>query len=266
MRLIAVVVAVLFAAQSEEKVEFKFSPKKGDKLKQSAKMEFQMKLTVDAGGQTQEMELEHRATRTRTTEYADVADGKLTTVVVDSTEDFEEQKQPPAMEWQRTDKAMHGRKVTISQKDGQLVREGAEGLKESDMKDLDLKNPHERVYPKKSVGIGEEWELKGEAVREFLGSEQGELKDATLKMKLKEVKEIDKRRCAVLTGKLEAKGKAPNDFDFKVAMDFDLVVWLERGYLLSAKGKGKVSISGGSDEYSATGDGPITMEMAQKVE
>ena len=100
----------------------------------------------------------------------------------------------------------------------------------------------------------------------FLGSEEGELKDAKIKFKLKEVKEVDKKRCAILTGKLEAKGTAEGDMTFTANLDLDLVIWLDRGYLLSAKGKGKVTIKGDNDQMTISGEGPMTMDLTSKVE
>lgn len=265
MRMLALAVVLLFAAQ-DEKVTLKFNPTKGDKFTKTEKMELQLKISVDAGGQTHELEIEQRATRKRTLEFGDVAEGQVTRLIVDCTEDFGEKKEPPTMEWTRTDNAMHGRKVTISTKDGQLVREGAEGLKESDLKKLDLKNSESSLFPTKPVAVGEEWEIKGEAAREFFGSDEGDIKDATIKLKVSSIKEIDKRRCAMLKGTLEAKGKGPEGADFTAKMDVEAVVWIERGYTLSAKGKGKVTLKNENDQYTMSGDGPITFEMTRKVE
>ncbi|HKS17533.1 MAG TPA: hypothetical protein VJU16_09495, partial [Planctomycetota bacterium] len=215
--------------------------------------------------QTQEVEFEQRGSMKRQYEYAGVEDGKLTRLVVDCTEDYEERKAPPNMEWTRTDSEMHGRKITLFMKDGQLAREGVEGLKEKDLKKLTLEDVDSKTLPEKPVAVGDTWEIKGEALKSFIAASD-EIKDVTLKSKLTAIKEIDKRRCAVINSTLEMKGKAPNDIDFTGKMEVEFIVWIERGYLLSAKGKGKMTVKGGNDQFSMDGEGPISIETTVKVE
>lgn len=264
MRLLALSVLCLLFPQ-DEKITFKYNPRKGDKLTKSQKMELQLKMSIDIGDQTQEMEYEQRGSMKRTSEFAEVEDGKVTRLVIDCAEDFEEKKAPPTMEWSRTDNAMHGRKVTVFMKDGQVIREGAEGLKEKELKGLNLNTQEARFYPEKPVAVGESWEVKGDSVKEFFGNSE-EIKDASLKLKLTAVKEIDKRRCAVINAALEMSGKAPNDIGFNGKMDVEIIVWIERGYMLSAKGKGKMTLKGESEQFPMTGEGPITIETTVKVE
>ena len=264
MKLLALAL-VLFLVPQDEKITLKFNPRKGDKMTRTQKMELQLKLNVEMGEQAQDVEFEQRGTSKKTTEYVEVADGKVTRMVIDCAEDFEEKKQPPNMEWNRTDGAMHGRKVTLFLKDGQTVREGAEGLKEKDLKKLDLTNGEVKFFPDKPVAVGDSWDVKGDAVKEFINA-QDEIKEASLKIKLKEVKEIDKRRCAVMTAVLEMSGKAENEVTFTGKMDIDVVVWIERGYLISAKGKGKVTLKADTDQFKITGEGPMTIETLNKVE
>ena len=264
MKLLALLALCLLLPQ-DEKITLKFNPKKGDKLARQQKMELQLKMNIDMGGETQEMEFEQRNSSKRTREFAEVEDGKVTRLIVDCTEDFEEKKAPPTMEWNRTDNPLHGRKVTVFMKDGQVAREGADGLREKDLKGLSLSDMESKFFPDKPVGVGDTWEIKGDAVREFLGINE-EIKEATLKSKLTAIKEIDKRRCAVISSTLEMSGKAPNDIGFTGKLDVESVVWIERGYMLSAKGKGKVTLKGESEQFSMTGEGPITIETTNKIE
>jgi hypothetical protein len=264
MKLLALAI-LLFLVPQDEKITLKFNPRKGDKLVKTQKLDLQLKFTIAMGDQEQEMEFEQRGNIKRTTEYAEVEDGKVTRLVIDCAEDYEEKKEPPTMEWRRTDKAMHGRKVTLFTKDGQLVREGADGLGEKDLKGLTLNNVEGRFFPDKPVAVGDTWEIKGDAVRDFLGSSE-EIKDASLKSKLTSIKEIDKRRCAVINATLEMSGKAPNEIGFTGKMDVEIVVWIERGYLLSAKGKGKMTLKGENDQFSMSGEGPITIETTNKID
>jgi hypothetical protein len=212
MKLLALALVLLLVPQ-DEKITLKFNPRKGDKLVKTQKLDLQLKFTISVGDQEQEHEFEQRGTIKRTNEYAEVEDGKVTKLVIDCAEDWEEKKEPPTMEWRRTDKPMHGRKVTLSTKDGQLVREGAEGLGEKELKGLTLNNVEGRFFPDKPVAVGETWEIKGEAVREFLGASE-EIKEASL----------------------------------------------------SAKGKGKMSLKGENDQFTMTGEGPITIETTNKID
>lgn len=264
MKLLALSFLLVLAAQ-DEKITLKFNPRKGDKLTKTQKMELQLKLSVDAGGQTQEVEFEQRGTTKRLSEFAEVEGGKVTRLLVDYIEDFDEKKEPPNMEWTRTDNAMHGRKFTLSMKDGKLVREGVEGLKEKELKKLNLDTMDAKLFPDKAIAVGDTWEVKGEALEDFLATSE-EIKDMTLKAKLTAIKEIDKRRCALIDATLEMKGKAENDIGFSGKMDVEIVVWIERGYVLSSKGKGKMTIKGDNDQFSMTGEGPITIESTVKVE
>ena len=263
MRLIALAIA-LFLVPQDEKVTLKFSPKKGDKISKVEKMEMKLKCSVDAGGQTQELEFQQRGTEKSVTEFVDVADGKLVRMVVDHQEDFEDSKQPPTMEWARTDNPLHGKKVTVYMKDGSLVREGAEGIAEDKLKGLTLDDKDRFLFPKTPVAVGESWEIKGEELLKFVEGDN-EIKEGKIRMKLAEVKEIDKRKCAVLKGTFELKGKTDEEMDLGVKLEADIVVWIERGYLLSMKGKGTVTIKGGNDQFTMTGEGPMTVDIERKV-
>lgn len=263
MRLLALAVALLLAPQ-DEKITLKFNPKKGDKLTKSTKMEMQLKLEVDAGGETQELEVEQRGTEKTVTEIVDVVDGKMTRIVIDCLEKYDEEK-APGMEWKRKDDPLHGRKITIFMKNGQLVREGADGIEEKELKKLDLDDGDSRILPKDPVKVGDSWEIKGEDVRKFLDADE-EIKDGKMKLKLIAVKEIDKRRCAVIQGSFDLTGKVEGDMDLGLKFDAEVVVWIDRGYTLSVKGKGKVTLKGENGEMTMSGEGPITIEMSTKVD
>jgi hypothetical protein len=167
-------------------------------------------------------------------------------------------------EWKRKDNPMHGRKVTISMKDGKLVREGAEGLKEKELKNLDLEDKDSRILPKEPVRVGEEWEVKGEDVRKYLGDE--DITDGKMKLKVVSIKEIDKRRCAMIQGTFDLVGKVEGNIDLSLKLEADIVVWVDRGYTLSVKGKGKVTLKGDGGGAPMSGEGPITIDVSTKVE
>jgi hypothetical protein len=263
MRYLALAI-VLYLLPQDEKITLKFVPKQGDQLTQTTKFEVKITCTIDAAGETQEMEVEHRGSEKTVTEYVEVADAKPTPIVIDCLENYEESKQTPSKEWVREDSPWHGRKVTIFLKDGKVTREGVEGMKESEVEEVGLDDENARLFPKHPVRVGDTWEFKGDEVRKSLGLPD-EIKDGKVKLKLASIKEIEKRRCAVLEGKFELTGKAEDDMDLTVKLDADIVVWIERGYTMSVKGKGKVTIKGENDDFSMKGDGPITLELVTKV-
>lgn len=266
MKILALVVA-LFLLPQEGKIALKFNPKKGDKLNRTQKFEMQMKIKVEAGGGEQEMEVENRGTEKSVIEYADVTDGKLTKIITDYIENYEESKAPPTMEWTRKDDELHGRKITVAMKDGKLVREGVEGLKEKVVDKHDLDAGDSKLLPKDPIAIGETWEIKGAELRKFLGDgNDEEIKDGKLKVKLVEVKEIDKRRCAVLKGDMDLTGKTAEGMDLSIKLDTDIIVWIERGYTLSVKGRGTIKMTGETEQFSMKGEGPITVEITTKVD
>ena len=263
MRLLAFALALLVVPQ-DEKISLKFNPKAGDKLTQSTKMEMKLKVTVDAGGGTQEIEVEQRGTEKSVLEIVEVASGKLNKIVKDVLEDYGEEKAPGMEGWKRTDNPMHGRKITISMKDGKLHRDGAEGLPEKELNKLTLEDKDSRILPKEPVRIGETWEIKGEDVRKYLDDQ--DITDGKMKLKVVAIKDIDKRRCAMISGTFDLIGKVEGDVELSLKFDADLIVWIDRGYTLSVKGRGKVKLKGDNGGTPIIGEGPVTIDVSTKVE
>lgn len=261
--LLLALVAALCAPQ--DKITLKFNPKQGDRLTKSEKMEMSIKAKIVFGDQTQEFEMEQKETEKSTLEYKEVVDGKAARIVVNCTENIEERKSPPTLQWEKKEKGLHGRRVEIFMKDGKLAREGAEGLDEKLLKKLDLIDRTSVLYPKNAVGVGETWEVTGEDVRNFLGAD-GEMKEASIKLKLLEVKEIEGRRCAVLSAIIQINGKAEGEIDMTMKLDTEVIVWIERGYALSVKGKGKIEMKGNNPQFTMSGTGPMSVEITNKVE
>ena len=269
---LAVVLALSFAPASakataggQDKITLKFNPKQGDKFVKTDLTEMSIKSKVVAQGQEQELQIDQKQTQKSKLEYVEVTGGAVTKAVLVCEEDLEERKGPPSNQWDKKERSMHGRKVTMSMKDGALVREGAEGLDEKQLKKLDLFDRTSLIYPKTPVGPGDSWEVQGEDVRRFLGAD-GDLREAKIKLTLVEVKDIDGKRCAVLKAVLELVGKAKGDVDIATKLDADVIVWIERGYALSVKGKGIVTMKAENAQFSMKGEGPMTLEKTLKLE
>jgi len=263
MKILAFAIAAALLTQ-QDKVTLKFNPKKGDKLVRTEKSEMQIKAKIVAGEQTQDIEIEQKGSEKAVIEYQEVADGRVTKLHIDQQEDVEEKKEPGSMEWTKEEKPMHGRKVTVELKDGKIVRTGTDGLEEKDVKKLVLDDPTIYLLTKEPVAVGDTWKVEGENVKKFLRDD--DLTEGTITMKLLEIKEIDKRRCAVLSAVLDVKGKTDNDVEVAAKLDCEVVIWIERGYALSVKGKGKVSMSASNEQFKMEGEGPITLDISVKVE
>ncbi|HLY11359.1 MAG TPA: hypothetical protein VKW04_18800 [Planctomycetota bacterium] len=266
MNLVSLVVAaVLAVAPAQDKITLTFNPKQGDKLSKVEKSEMSMKATVSVGGQDQKIEFGQRESEQSSLEFIQVAGGAVVKAVLTCKEDVEEKKGPQAPDWERTEKPLHGRKITMSMTDGKLVTEGADGLDDKTKKKLDLNDRTSRLYPKTPVGPGDSWEVARDDVRAFLADEET-LKDAKIKVTFVEIKDVDGRRCAVLNALMEISGKAPGEIDIAIKMDAQMTVWIDRGYALTVKGKGTMTMNAANDQFKMKGEGPMTMEITTKAE
>jgi hypothetical protein len=264
MKLLALVAALALLPQ-QDKITLKFNPKAGDKLVKTELTTMNLKAKVTQGGEDKDLEMEQKSSEVTATEYAQVAEGKVTKMVLDHREDVEEQKGTmTGGEWVKSEKPLHGKKITVSLKEGKLVREGHDGLDDKVVEKLTLEDRTSHLFPKQAVGPGDTWEIKGEDVRKFLADD--DVKDATIKLKLLEIKEIDGRRCAVINAAFDVNGKTDNDLDLTMKLDAEVVVWIDRGYALSVKGKGTLTLKGGDADTKIAGEGPMTLEITTKVE
>jgi hypothetical protein len=257
--------AILALAPGQDKVTLKFNPKKGDKLSKVEKNEMAIHATVTANGQEQKLEFGQRESETSTIEYLEVADGAPTKAIVSYKEAIEEKKGPQGDEWEKTEKPLHGRKITVTKAEGKIVTEGADGLDEKTKKKLDLSDRTSKLFPKTPVGPGDSWDVAGDEVRSFMEGDET-LKDAKIKMKFVEIKDIDGKRCAVLNAVMDLAGKAPGEIDVVVKLEAEVVVWIERGYALKVAGKGKMTMKGANDQFQMKGEGPMSLEIITKVE
>jgi hypothetical protein len=153
----------------------------------------------------------------------------------------------------------------MSMVDGKIVREGVEGLEEKAVKKLTLADKTTRLFPKNPVAPGESWDVQGDDVKAFLDTDD-EIKDGKIKIKFDSVKDIDGKKCALLKANIEATGKVPGDIDMIIKLDADVVVWLDRGYTLSVKGKGTVSMKAEHAQFKISGEGPLSLDIGVKVE
>ena len=249
----------------QDKITFKSSPRKGDKISKTEKNEMFIKTKVTAGEKEQEIEFAQRGSQQSTTEILDVVDGAVTKSLFRCTEQIEEKKGPPTMQWEKKEKALQGRTITTSLLDGKLVREGADGIPDKALRKVELSDKSALLFPKGPVAIGDSWDVPPADALKFFSADD-DLREVKIKVKLLEVKDIDGRRCAVLNNLMEMSGKTGNGIDTMIKLDAESVIWLERGYTLSVKGKGTVTMKAENERFKMDGGGPVAMEIAVKVE
>lgn len=266
MKALSLALLLAFApAPAQEKITFKPNPKKGDKLTKTETNEMSVKAKVKAGEQEQEIEFAQRGVTQSTTEVLEVADGAVTKSVFSCPEQTEEKKGPPTMQWEKKTKPLHGKTITTSLVEGKLQREGADGIPEKALRKVELADKTALLFPKTPVGPGDSWDVPAEDALKFFSADD-DLKQVKIKVKLLEIKDVGGRRCAVLNSLIEMFGKAGNGIDITVKLDAESVVWLERGYTLSVKGKGSSTMKAENPQFSMSGEGPVVMEISVKVE
>jgi hypothetical protein len=260
MNLLATIL-LLSAPAFQEKVTLKHAPQAGDRIERSSLST--VKVTLAVPGLEEPYVLEQKSTERRVIHILEVADGKATKVLYDVQEQVDEQKAPPAMEWKRQEKPLHGKRITVTLKDGVLAREGTEGLEEKDVADLTtLEDRTSIFFPARAVAVGESWEVPEEDVRRWMKNEQ--YASGRVTMKLLEIRDVDGVRCAVLRTTLDLTATETAGLSMKA--DGDLVVRLDRGYMVSLKLKGTATFAKKQGESTITGEGPIAIEMASKPE
>jgi len=262
MNLVAVIVLGLCARQSE-KVTLTWAPKQGDKFKTTQSMTMKVKANVVAGEQKQSFEVENRQIEVRTHEMLEVVDGKPKSVVFDTEKSVEEQKPPGADEFQTKEKPLHKTRITVTEKNGKLSYEGGEGVDPKDLKKLDLEaDKFSQTFPGKPIAVGESWEVAGEKARALFGKDDNDFKDGKVSCTLKEIKEIDGRKCVVVDMDLDLTGKSAEGVEISMSTSGQVIVLLDRGYAISVKLKGKVTMSTENDQMTMHGEGPISIEVS----
>src|SRR5262245_42981858 len=85
----------------QDKITFKTAPKKGDKTSKTEKNEMAIKAKVTAGDKEQEIEFGQRGSQQSVTEILEVTDGAVTKSLFSCSEQVEEKKGPPTMQWEK---------------------------------------------------------------------------------------------------------------------------------------------------------------------
>jgi len=252
----------LLSLTQEEKVLLKFQPKVGDKMIRVEKMSTTINATVTQGKETQDLVMEEHGSEKKTIEIVELADGKPVKVLFDFEEDIEERKGPGAKKFMRHEKPLHGKKLTLSLKDGKKVVEGVDGLDEKTIKDLDLYDKFSHLFPKNPIAIGESWEVQGKDLQEALDDEEA---GGKVVLKLVKVEEINGLRCALLDAAFDVTGKTDDGLDLGMKVNGQMVIWLDRGYTLKIQLKGSISLAAETVEMTLKGEGPMEVDVTATI-
>lgn len=258
MNALLIVVALL----AQDKVLLQYQPKVGDKLAVEEKMDAKIHLVVNSGGQKVELDVAQRETKKTVMDCQAVDGGQITKAAYKVEECYEEKKQPGATEFEKEQKPAHGKTIVAERKDGKVTHTGADGLSEKDLRDYSLDDSFALGFPKAAVGVGESWDVPQETLRKMFHDPTA---DGKLSFTLKELKTIDGRKCAVLEAALKMKGQAEEGVEMTMDLKGPVVVWIERGYTLSAKLDGNMTLSGATGDAKMDGKGPMSVEVKTVV-
>lgn len=249
--LLALVLSLLTPPQ--DKVELKFSPRAGETITLEEKVAGSVKAKVDG----QDIDLGFRNTSKSHSTHLEVDGGKTLKKEIHIESDIEEQKAPGADEYSTTQKPLHGKKVTITLKDGKTALSGADDVEEKERKKLRLEEGFAKLLPKKAVGPGDSWEVTGDDLKAAMGDEET-LGGGKISFTAKEITEVDGRRCLLTTTAWDVSGTAEEGFKVSVKLEGETVFWIERGIPLSFKGTGTIKVSVPDSDFE--GSGPVTVE------
>jgi len=221
-----------------EKVTLELKPKEGDKLAvvESWDNTFAGKLGDDP------LFLRTRGGRRLQVEIAGASGGRITRKVVLVEDSYREDQDVQTGKFVRQEDGLKGRKATIALRDGKEERTGLDGIPDEIQKTLALDDPLTALYPSGPVRVGDTWEISGDGLKKVFAG--GDFNEGKITARLREVKEIDGRKCAVLGTVWDVRGKNPDGFTRELRQTGTITVWIERGYVMAMDQKGVLKTSG----------------------
>lgn len=197
-------------------------------------------------------------------EMARVEGGRPARLVVDVQDSYLEQQDTKTGKFIRKDDAIHGRRVTIERRGGREERAGLDGVPEAESRTLTLDDPLARLFPDKAVAVGESWDIAGEGLKKFFPG--GDFNEGRIVVSLRDVKEIDGRRCALLGTNYDVSRKGADGTTFELRLMGTLTVWIDRGYVLAMTQSGGMKVSGADPKTGQpNGETAITGELKATI-
>ncbi len=233
------------ATRPKEPVELRFKPRVGDVLTSKARVDSTTRSPRGPTGRSER--------QTTVSTFLLVSNGKLVKKKVEVLEQVSEQKgEGPVTS------ALQGRTLTVSMKDGRVHVEGADDVEERLVKMIKMDEDYVNWLPRQPVAVGDSWQIDAGAFfnNVFLRFAAADANKSAVTLTLREIREIDGRRCAVISETMDLKSKL-----LEIQGEGEMIVWIERGYVLSNKAQGVVKVRLGDRES----DGTIAIEDVTAV-
>ena len=255
-----IVLALLMQDAPKQTVELRVRPVQGDKFETFATWSHAFRGALGE----EPLSFATRAGQRLNVEMSAVEKGVLVRKTVKVIDSYVETKDVQTNKYIRKDDAILGRTVTITMKNGREERAGGDGVPEHELKALTFVDPLTRLYPDKPVAVGDEWDISGEGLKQFFPG--GDFTDGRILVSLREVREIDGRKCAFLATKYDVNGKMPDGISRHLELSGTLTVWIERGYILAMTQSGRLKTSGADPKtQQPNGEAIITGELKATI-
>ncbi len=263
MKAFALLLALLVAAP-QDKITLKPNEAKGDKISHQSTTKVSIKIDM----QGQEIPVDSTSITKQVREIHEAVDGRATRLTLETTEEVTKSSSPMGVQEQNG--PLHGLKVTYKIVDGKPVVETPEKLAEAAVAALEI-GRHYKFLPKTPVGLGESWEIKGQDAVDLFGKKGEKVISAKVVNTLKEVKELDGKKVAVITSKIEVKqvGQpegAPMEQTITFKAEGENIVLIEKGLSISVKMKGSMDLVMGPEDEEGALKGSGTIEIEAKDE
>jgi len=252
--------ALLFA---QEKATLVFKPAKGVRVTTSESLSFKVHAKVVVNGDEFEQDVEVVRTRKSTTEFAEVADGRLARKVLSIQEDLGKARSASDEEFEVVKESLHGKSVTITEKDGKPVVECEDKIDASARASLRLPEDDADLWPGKEIAVGATWTVTRPGI--FARLYDVDDQESTLTMTLKELKQVDTRACALVTFKGEVKVKTRVENHYTLTLEGELLADAESGIVLSLKASGKAVLKRAHETIKADGEGTVSIERSSTI-
>ncbi|HKS16988.1 MAG TPA: hypothetical protein VJU16_06730 [Planctomycetota bacterium] len=237
------------------KFEIRVRPVQGDRLETS----YSWTHTFRGELGDERLNFSTRGGRRLVVDMSRVVDGRLTLKGVEVADSYIETQDVKTGKYVRKDDAIHGRKVTIGLRDGREERTGVEGVPEAEQNTLTIDDPLTRLFPEIPVAIGQSWDFEGDGLKKIFAG--GDFTEGRIVVSLRDVKEIDGRRCALLVTNYEVKGSS-GGMTRELNLKGTLTVWLDRGYVLAMSQSGRMRTAGADPKSGQpNGEAVITGEL-----
>ena len=269
--------ALLVLAAAQDKVKIQIRSVAGEAYVHESRETNEGTIVVKIGDMEIPQPMKETEVRNYRDEVLEVESAKASKVRREMREWWQEKTPPGAVEPVKTAKALQGKTIVISRKDGKSSFEGADGIPAAELNRNRLRS--EAVFkalPPGPVAVGDTWDVDPKTLLEDFSeaAEAGGPKMLQAKGtgKLEKIEEHKGARCAVVALTIAASGHLPQQEALKmeIAMTARLWIDLDKDRPLTMKGEGAAKLSGsleqGGQKLSMNGEVKIRNEAEQRWE